>query len=50
MAREKATGEIVALKKIRMDNEKEGVLFFPPIITLFLDLYLSLLNIRAYFD
>lgn len=24
MAREKATGEIVALKKIRMDNEKEG--------------------------
>ena len=25
MAREKATGEIVALKKVRMDNEKEGV-------------------------
>lgn len=25
MAREKRTGEIVALKKIRMDNEKEGV-------------------------
>eukprot|EP00899_Mesostigma_viride_P008078 jgi/Mesvir1/17271/Mv07679-RA.1 len=24
MAREKATGEIVALKKVRMDNEKEG--------------------------
>ncbi|KAL1536733.1 Cyclin-dependent kinase C-2 [Salvia divinorum] len=24
MAREKRTGEIVALKKIRMDNEKEG--------------------------
>lgn len=29
MAREKGTGEIVALKKIRMDNEKEGVMFFP---------------------
>lgn len=28
MARDKQTGEIVALKKIRMDNEKEGVLFF----------------------
>ncbi|KAK4489161.1 hypothetical protein RD792_004955 [Penstemon davidsonii] len=26
MAREKETGEIVALKKIRMDNEKEGLL------------------------
>lgn len=26
MARDKSTGEIVALKKIRMDNEKEGVL------------------------
>lgn len=26
MAREIRTGEIVALKKIRMDNEKEGVL------------------------
>jgi len=25
MAREKATNEIVALKKVRMDNEKEGV-------------------------
>jgi hypothetical protein len=25
MAREKATGEVVALKKVRMDNEKEGV-------------------------
>lgn len=25
MAREKATGEIVALKRIRMDNEREGV-------------------------
>lgn len=25
MAREIETGEIVALKKIRMDNEKEGV-------------------------
>ncbi len=25
MAKEKATGEIVALKKVRMDNEKEGV-------------------------
>ncbi|CAK9859869.1 unnamed protein product [Sphagnum jensenii] len=24
MAREKATGEVVALKKVRMDNEKEG--------------------------
>jgi cyclin-dependent kinase 12/13 len=24
MAKEKATGEIVALKKVRMDNEKEG--------------------------
>jgi serine/threonine protein kinase len=24
MAKEKATGEIVALKKIRMDNEREG--------------------------
>lgn len=28
MAREIRTGEIVALKKIRMDNEKEGVIFF----------------------
>jgi hypothetical protein len=28
MAREIRTGEIVALKKIRMDNEKEGVNFF----------------------
>lgn len=28
MACEKATGEIVALKKIRMDNEKEGVQSF----------------------
>lgn len=27
MAREIRTGEIVALKKIRMDNEKEGVGF-----------------------
>jgi hypothetical protein len=27
MAREIRTGEIVALKKIRMDNEKEGVIF-----------------------
>lgn len=27
MARENRTGEIVALKKIRMDNEKEGVIF-----------------------
>ena len=25
MAREKGTNEIVALKKVRMDNEKEGV-------------------------
>ena len=25
MAKEKATGDIVALKKVRMDNEKEGV-------------------------
>lgn len=25
MAREKATNEVVALKKVRMDNEKEGV-------------------------
>jgi hypothetical protein len=29
MAREKATGEVVALKKVRMDNEKEGV-WHPP--------------------
>lgn len=28
MARDIKTGEIVALKKIRMDNEKEGVLLF----------------------
>lgn len=28
MAKERRTGEIVALKKIRMDNEREGVLFF----------------------
>jgi hypothetical protein len=27
MAREIKTGEIVALKKIRMDNEREGVTF-----------------------
>lgn len=25
MARERATGDVVALKKVRMDNEKEGV-------------------------
>lgn len=25
MAREKTTNEVVALKKVRMDNEKEGV-------------------------
>lgn len=25
MAKEIATGEIVALKKVRMDNEREGV-------------------------
>ena len=25
MARDKHTGELVALKKVRMDNEKEGV-------------------------
>lgn len=29
MAREIKTGEIVALKKIRMDNEREGVIFLP---------------------
>lgn len=28
MAREIRTGEIVALKKIRMDNEREGVCCF----------------------
>lgn len=28
MARDIKTGEIVALKKIRMDNEKEGVFLF----------------------
>jgi hypothetical protein len=28
MAREMETNEIVALKKIRMDNEREGVSFF----------------------
>ena len=33
MAREIRTGEIVALKKIRMDNEKEGVIFFFPFTT-----------------
>lgn len=41
MAKDIKTGEIVALKKIRMDNEKEGVLlllfcnrfFFPPLIS-----------------
>lgn len=27
MAKDKETGEIVALKKIRMQNEKEGVIF-----------------------
>lgn len=26
MAKEITTGEVVALKKIRMDNEKEGVM------------------------
>ena len=25
LAKEKATGQMVALKKVRMDNEKEGV-------------------------
>lgn len=30
MAKEKATGDIVALKKVRMDNEKEGVRSCPP--------------------
>jgi len=29
MAREIKTGEIVALKKIRMDNEREGVYLWP---------------------
>ena len=38
MAREIKTGEIVALKKIRMDNEREGVRF------------LFLLNINIYID
>lgn len=28
MAKEIKTGEIVALKKIRMDNEREGVCIF----------------------
>lgn len=32
MARETKSGEIVALKKIRMDNEKEGVHYFSCII------------------
>jgi hypothetical protein len=36
MAREIRTGEIVALKKIRMDNEKEGVNFFFPVYYVFL--------------
>lgn len=36
MAREITTGEIVALKKIRMDNEKEGVFSF-----LYLSCYFS---------
>lgn len=30
MAREIKTGEIVALKKIRMDNEREGVSLWSP--------------------
>ena len=30
MAREKETGEVVALKKVRMDQEKEGVRIPPP--------------------
>lgn len=29
MAKETGTNEIVALKKIRMDNEREGVSYFP---------------------
>ena len=29
-ARDKATGEIVALKRVRMDNEKEGVRWHAP--------------------
>lgn len=39
MAREITTGEIVALKKIRMDNEKEGVFSF-----LYLSCYFHLLQ------
>lgn len=35
MAKDIKTGEIVALKKIRMDNEKEGVLIMLSFIFVF---------------
>ena len=38
MAREKETGEVVALKKVRMDQEKEGVRILPPPVLAFLAL------------
>jgi hypothetical protein len=34
MAKETGSNEIVALKKIRMDNEREGVSLFSPLLLL----------------
>jgi hypothetical protein len=39
MAREIETGEIVALKKIRMDNEREGVYLSSPLLNVSLSLF-----------
>lgn len=45
MAREIETGEIVALKKIRMDNEKEGVCHLVTLTTIFI--FLPFINLLA---
>lgn len=50
MARETRTGEIVALKKIRMDNEREGVcLLCSPILFAFRGL-LGLMSYTFFFS
>lgn len=43
MAKEKLTGEIVALKKIRMDNEREGVCLYVSSSLIFFHLSLPIL-------
>lgn len=45
MAKDIKTGEIVALKKIRMDNEKEGVLLlFSPLYLFLIQRHVSVCN------